>query len=445
MYKKGKLLTESKIRVWLLNNHLRYPSRSKAISECMRMLKVNERTVRRWMRRLEDEGLISRKGVMKEKLEQPEDSPPMDDFEEETIIKTEENFAALELISKAPHNVEELIAISGLDSKLWEIRQGRINFWGNEHYPCWQTRAEFTRKVSEGGESFLKELKEAIQEFAPLYPTLDYKHRPQPTGEGYMLEVSVYDPHLGVLLDTVNGCEETNVDTTATQFYTAVSKILWAYRDYPITQILFVVGNDFFATNNSEGTTKKGTPQEADPRWKRTYRKGFDTLVASIDLCQTIAPVQVVAIAGNHDEDKIFYLAHALEAWYFKCENVVVDNSAKPYKFVKFGKNLLGFNHGRDIKAKELPLLMATEAKEAWSECEYYEWHLGDKHHLCTWEFLSAAESNGVRVRIMPSLCSRDFWHTMKGYGAMKEAVGLLWDAEEGNVCAYNFHVGRTT
>jgi hypothetical protein len=51
-----------------------------------------------------------------------------------------------------------------------------------------------------------------------------------------------------------------------------------------------------------------------------------------IDKCASIAPVDVIIIPGNHDEERTFYMGDALACRYEGNPNVTVDNSPKTRK-----------------------------------------------------------------------------------------------------------------
>jgi len=348
-------------------------------------------------------------------------------------------FAEFQLISKVPHNPEEIVEVCGLDTDIWELKKGGVTFWGNEHYPCWRTKVGFIRRISEGGEKFLTSLKEEMKNYAPKYPEIDYNV--PSSSESFLLEPSIYDAHFGSMSSVLQSGELYNPTIAQSRFYAAVVKSLLWYKNVNIDRILFPVGNDLMNADTILGQTTKLTPQDEHWDWQSTYTVAFQTVVGAIDLLQTIAPVYVPIVLSNHDQARIFYLGHALEAWYHNCPNVTIANTGSPYHFFAYGKNLIGLTHGKDLKKKNLPLLMATEARDLWGKATYSEWHIGHEHHSCIHDFVAESEQNGVRVRMIPSLCGRDFWHTYKGYGAIKEAVSLLWSKTDGNIADYKFHV----
>ena len=59
------------------------------------------------------------------------------------------------------------------------------------------------------------------------------------------------------------------------------------------------------------------------------------------------APVRVVVVPGNHDEESMLHMGDALEALYENTlTHVTVDNSRPLMKAYKYGECLLIFDHG---------------------------------------------------------------------------------------------------
>jgi hypothetical protein len=150
-----------------------------------------------------------------------------------------------------------------------------------------------------------------------------------------------------------------------------------------------------------------------------------------IDACAAIAPVDILIISGNHDQQRSFYLGEVLSAWYANNDSVEIDNGAAPRKYYKFGNSLIGFAHGYSEKVQNLPLIMALEAPDMWAKTNYREWHTGDKHHKEDMVF-RANESNGVLVRILRSLAPDDAWTFGKGFKSLKAAEAFLWHKQNG-------------
>jgi len=145
--------------------------------------------------------------------------------------------------------------------------------------------------------------------------------------------------------------------------HAALDQLLDYAARYDVEKIVFPFGNDYFNVDNKLNTTTHGTPQQEDTRWQKTFRLGRLLAVEMIDKCSVLAPVDVLIIPGNHDEERSFYLGDALECWYHKNRNVMVNNKAMKRKYYPFGVNLIGFTHGYHEKYDKLPAMMQSKSR----------------------------------------------------------------------------------
>ncbi len=240
-----------------------------------------------------------------------------------------------------------------------------------------------------------------------------------------LAEVNLADFHIGKLCWEEETGNNYDIKTAVKIFRDAVDYKIFQLKKYPIEKILFPVGNDFFQVDNLQNTTTAGTQQDVDSRYGKMFREGTKLIIETIERLQKIAPVDVMVTAGNHDKMSIFFLGEILEIYYQNNPNVSVDTSLLPRKYYKYGKNLLGFTHGNDIKLVDLPMIMAVETPKWWGETKYRFVKCGHFHH----QKMILNEVSGIIVEIMPSLTGTDSWHKNKGYtGNIRSAITALFD-----------------
>jgi hypothetical protein len=164
-----------------------------------------------------------------------------------------------------------------------------------------------------------------------------------------------------------------------------------------------------------------------------------------VDRLAQIAPVRVIQVSGNHDYVASFSLGHVLKAYYRNNENVSVEVNPSPYKFYKFGANLIGFDHGHHIKAGKLAGLMAQHCREHWATTSFREWHLGDQHRKGTGSPV-VMEEQGVSVEYLPALTPPNGWHKLKGFNwQQRGAMGFVWDHDEGPIARLQVNLDSYT
>lgn len=205
------------------------------------------------------------------------------------------------------------------------------------------------------------------------------------------------------------------------------------YASHFIDEIVFVVGNDFYHTDSIHNTTTKGTPLFVNTEWDIAYEMGFDLMIKCISkIKQFCNKLRIILVPGNHSVTKEFYLAHALEMYFKSDKNISFDRSKLDQKIYKYGETLLCFSHGNNVNEK-LPLVFSTTFYKEWGTCKYKEVILGDKHHNTEKLFSSQGETNGIRMRILPSLSGTDQWHQDNLFvNAIQSGIALVYDLEKG-------------
>lgn len=364
-------------------------------------------------------------------------------------LKDEEADDERSINSLSPYvkTVEDALAKGNVDMDVWEVDRHVLNSWevGAKTEdgtiavtPLWQVKVWLRRKVQRDDEQIVAELIERLSDHAPAY---DFAELTTPTGN-HLLEICIPDLHVGKLAWDREVGEDYDIRIARTLYLEAVEQLLRRASGVDIQEILFVVGNDMLHVDNLMNTTTGGTPQDVDGRWQKSFVQAHMMVVEAIERCAAVAPVKVLVVPGNHDYERMFYLGHALACTFEKAGNrVVVDNAPTPRKYYRYGQTLLGFTHGNEEKAADLPLIMAQECRHEWSDVTYGEWHIGHLHKRAQTRFTAGDTINGVGVRILPSLSGTDAWHNKKGYvKGPRAAEAYLWHYTEGYAGHFNWN-----
>ena len=344
-----------------------------------------------------------------------------------------------------PHTGGSLI-LAQVDTRVWFIERHVINKYemGVKNpvtgevtvQELLQIKAWLKRRTAELNlEKLMGSLLEEFKAAAPVQPAID---RPAAKGpKAGMLEISIMDLHLGKRCWGLETGRDYDPEIAQKLFWTALEDLLAKASACPVEEILFVCGNDFFNTDQLGRTTTQGTPQDEAVPWQQSFAVGVRLLVDAIERLRRVAPVRVVMVQGNHDTQRVFFLGSVLASWFRQTADVRVDNTPTQRKYVHYGANLIGFTHGAYEKHPNLPLLMATERAHEWGQSRHREFHLGHFHSRQTKAFTPVADRQAVIIRILPSLCSADSWHSSMGYAGKLAADALFWDREEGCVATF--------
>jgi hypothetical protein len=188
--------------------------------------------------------------------------------------------------------------------------------------------------------------------------------------------------------------------------------------------------------DNLNNTTTRGTPQDELAHWRRSYEAGSELLVEVASELSMGFEVEVIVIPGNHDKQRAFYLGDGLKKFFHNNERVSVDNDdgIGGRKYRLYFNTLVGYCHGDNEKNKDLPMLMAHEAKEYWTAAVFYEWHAGHHHTDKDNEF------GGVKCRYFRTLAPPSNWCKEKGYTLNVRQATAIEYTSRGPERQYNWY-----
>jgi len=324
--------------------------------------------------------------------------------------------------SEEVKSLDELIEKCHIDTDKWEITKYVQNFWGNGTNPHWQVKAWLGKKSTE--QVFQDSFVDFLASYQPVsQEVMSPKFFPEkPNG---MLIINKQDSHLNKW--DVDGDNDVTsrmakimykVDVIATQ----------AQLSNNLEEITYIIGSDEF---NSEytNTTTKGTPQQNT----HTYHTSFEYIcnheVLMITmLLQHAKHVNVVYVAGNHDEFVGWHMVNWLQTYFRNTDRLTIDDSPKYRKYVSYGNSALMFNHGDAIKPAKLAALFPIEYRDQWSFHHNFYIFTGDKHHEVSHDF------NGIKFYQIPAFSNaKSLWDDKNGHTMSKgEVTAFLIDQAEG-------------
>lgn len=324
---------------------------------------------------------------------------------------------------------EEIIKRANINLDVWNVDKVYINKSKNP-----SIRIILKRKIPLNLEIAVDNFLEKIKNKSPVVPKIKRaklkksKHRRE-------LEVCLLDPHYGMRCFTPESDAEWSPELCANMVMESLELIIERSASFsPFEKIIMPLGNDFFHTDSIYQTTTGGTPQPEAEAYYHTFVNGEQLAINIIERVKKVANVEIYMIPGNHDRSTSFMLGRLLNAYYSRDKNVVIHADANPYKFHRFGVNLIGYEHGHSVSQIRLAALMANEVPKDWAETKYREWHLGDQHRKGSSK-PSVLEEQGVSVEFLPGLTAPNEWHRLKSFNWQKRGTfGFIWDYEQGQV-----------
>ncbi len=319
----------------------------------------------------------------------------------------------------------------------WTIQGIDLNEWATAmklpdgtpaSVPNWQAKLKLKARPDAPVLKAMERILERIEQIIPPRPAVELPE----TNEGHLLEIVMPDLHFGKLAHREESGEDADTKIIAARMMeVSESLIKRAVDQYPITEFVFIVGNDLLNADSEEGTTTGGTRQDVDSRKHKVLDRVMVAMTHVIDRLLEVAPGSVYCVPGNHDRESSQAVARFLSAWYRQTDQLAVDVSPMTRKYHRFGDVLLGFTHGDQEPVKHLPIIMADECPD-FGSTRIREWHIGHVHKAKEFETMTTDETRGIRVRHLPSLSGLDAWHAAKGYRSLKQADAFVWSATRG-------------
>lgn len=364
------------------------------------------------------------------------------------ILKQEgENLSVMVNTDTEVKTLEQLLAVCEVDSSLWKVISWQCKKWdlgikntagSIETKQLFSVSAKFTPIKIETDLVLQKQvIMDELFAAAPSRSTPKYNLEDlinvNPHADN-MLELALFDVHFGKLAHREEVGEDYDLKIASERFMEAVKDLLSRVRLDSIERIFLPIGQDLINVDNIQGTTTGGTPQDTDSRFHKIVKTVKAVLIETINMLKEIAPVDVVIVVGNHDEQTTFMIGEMLEAYYHNIPEVEVYNQATLRKYYKYGISSIMLTHGNKEKFNELGMLFAAENPTLWASTEQRFIQLGHFHHNKKVTTIQAQDFQGFQVQILPSLSGSDAWHTGKGYKSLKQAKAFIFNRFKGLV-----------
>jgi len=270
-----------------------------------------------------------------------------------------------------------------------------------------------------------------IEKHSPHYPSVKRTTKQN----NHLLVINPADIHIGKYANHLETGDGYNVEIACERVLEGLQGLIDKSQGFEVDRVLFCIGNDILHIDNVYNTTTAGTNQDVDGKWWEHFEIALALYVRCVEILREIAPVDVIHSMSNHDYQSGFHLAHALRSWFRNDSEVTFDISVAHRKYYKYGKNLIGLEHGDGAKMANLPLTMANDRPKEWAETTHRYWYLHHLHHKVKQKWLDGKDYIGVTVEYMRSPSGTDSWHSRKGYVGIPKAVeSFLHEKDSGQV-----------
>jgi len=364
---------------------------------------------------------------------------------EEFDLEESGDTASLKIVSHKKLTEEEVLSQAGLSDLKWRIKSHRKwtvtmklrelvdekkGLYSETPTSIWNYHYVFERLAPKRIQDSVEAI---VSDWNP--PPLRKVNKKSHSKGDHMIEIDLFDVHFGKLCwDEGTTGKSYDLNIAKEDFVTAVDTLLDRIACYDAAKFLLPIGNDFFQTDNWEGTTTAGTAVAFDDRISKVFQCGYEAVVEVIEKLRDIACVEPVWVPGNHDLNTSWHLFYLLSQRFRQDKQVSFDLSSRKRKYIEWGDSVIGLQHGHQMKPEKMVMIAPTEFSD-WGHKRFREIHCGHVHTRRDFKFLSASEHAGTMVRYMAALSETDEWHYDNGYvGNKRAAEAIAWHHEEGPV-----------
>lgn len=334
----------------------------------------------------------------------------------------------LEMTENDSKNPEYLLKAHGFDSSLWQISSARNTIRqviSKQDGIVTLYASYLTVKPIQDNNISLSKIEEVFDKLDRNYSLPKIKERNDYLQGDKLLLINIADLHMNLQASMLTTGNEYDCDIAEDLFSYVIEDIVTRTNNYKFNEIVFIIGGDMLNNDSIQNTTTKGTAQDCDIHYYDAYERCCDMLIKAIDILSQKAKVKVIYVPANHDEQTGFKIAKFIDAWYRNDNTINVDYLPLARKYMKFGKTLLCFAH--DANVKKLPMLIADEAREYWSDVDTTEVFL---QHLHTENVLM--EEFNMRIQRLPTISAKSKWTTDNGYSSKRQCKTFIFDIEDG-------------
>lgn len=303
------------------------------------------------------------------------------------------------------------------------VVKGISSFYGpeGELRGQWVKTSLDGRDLDETLREFTRYLREEVRGLAPLVPA-------PPAGSADLLSLyGLGDPHFGMYAWAQEAGDDFDLLKAETLTTAAIDRLVEC-GPASDTGLLLNAGDFLHADNAKNVTPESGHSLDVDTRHAKVIQVALRAMVHCIlRMLEKHQRVIVWILPGNHDPTSSFAIALCVASFFHNEPRVEVDLSPSLYKYMRFGRVLIGAHHGHGAKLGDLPLLMATDRPEDWGQTAFRYWYGGHIHHK-----VKDKECPGVVVETLRTLAPRDAWHAGKGYRAGRDAQLIVHHREFG-------------
>lgn len=195
---------------------------------------------------------------------------------------------------------------------------------------------------------------------------------------------------------------------------------------------------DFLHAMDDKKQTKSGHHLDVDGRHHKIVESAFDIMKDLIYMALAKHEfVYFYSVSGNHSEEASIYLRSFINAFFKDEPRVIVHKSNKAQQYHVFGKNILGFTHGHELRPSNAGQCLVYDNQEIFSNSLYRHFHFGHYHH----DKIHGDETL-CKVEIHKNIIPRDKWADSMGFrGVIGDTKAIYYHRDFGEIGRSRFNI----
>lgn len=194
---------------------------------------------------------------------------------------------------------------------------------------------------------------------------------------------------------------------------------------------------DFLHSSDDDNRTNSGHALDADQRHYKIVKIAFESMRFMLEIAlQKHKYVYFYSVPGNHSEYASIYLKQFLAAWFKDNKRCIIPETNRAQQYHVFGKNILGFCHGHELKPEKSPQVMVYDNNNIWSETQYRYFHFGHFHSARMFS------TPLCKVEIHNNMPPRDHYAESMGF---RDNIGLskaiVYHKNYGEISRYTYNL----
>lgn len=288
-------------------------------------------------------------------------------------------------------------------------------------------------------ENLLNNIQEGIKNFYEDYDTkYEFIEVPKTYEEDLLTFYPLPDMHWGLLThgEELQHNEDFNLEIQE-QWVLGAMKYL-VDTALPTKQCVITDLGDLLHAMDDRKQTKSGHNLDVAGRTHKIVKVMFSAFTKLVDMAlKKHDEVIIYSIAGNHSDLAGLYLKAHLSSWYRNEPRVVIIESEKSQQYMQFGKCILGFTHGHELKPQNAGEVLIADNMSIISETEHRYYHFGHFHKNQIDKSYSLCN-----VEIHCNNLPRDKWADSQGFrGKIGEAKAITYHKKYGEISRNRFNI----